>query len=157
MTNYCTNQFLQVRYPNGAGGKFLISCLFWFDNVAHWNPSVQDRQISALDWHQEAWPLQVQKWVKLEPNQPWGLDFYSRRMSRNNQLTIEQFNEFVTTQATDYFFKCWELGLIVVDHWHKRSVPSFFQAARWMEILVYEESLQPFRHCVEEKLFFWYE
>ena len=35
INNYCTNQNITARYPNGSAGKFIITCLFLFDHVAH--------------------------------------------------------------------------------------------------------------------------
>lgn len=155
MINYCTDQFLQVRYPPGAGGKFLISCLFWFDQVAHWDKQVQHNSSLLLDWHTNSWPQTVGQWPKYEPNDFWNLNFYSRRFERNNHITADEFNHLVELSASKYFFDCWNKNLIITSHWHKRSIPDFFKKARWMEILISARSIDVYKRTVRKKIFFW--
>ena len=144
-----------VRYPTGAGGKFLISSLFLFDHIAHWKPEVQDGALPYMTWFEHAWPDQVTEWLKVEPNQPWHLDFYSRRFNRNNDLDKSSFNCMVRDQASEYFHRCWQHGFTIVDHWHKRSVPQFFSNATVIEITLDSNSLDAYKHCVKNKVFIW--
>ena len=144
-----------VRYPNGAGGKFLISSLFLFDHIAHWKPEVQANDLTYMTWFEETWPDCVSEWMRVEPNQPWHLDFYSRRLFRNNDLDKSTFNRMVRDQASAYFHRCWSEQLIIVDHWHKRSVPEFFSNAQFIEITLDEPSLEAYKINVRNKVFIW--
>jgi hypothetical protein len=154
MENYNTSQFLQVRYPNGAGGKFLITSLFQFDQVAHWCPDVQNKTQTRDEWFfNHAWPNDIRQWASEEPNHPWGIGFYSRRMMRNNDLPVDEFNLRTKLEGSEYFHQCWDQGLLIADHWHKRFVPAFFSNAKWIEILLDKPSLEPYKHCVKSKLY----
>lgn len=149
--NYCTDQFLLVKYPTGAAGKFFITSLFLLPGIAPWQADIKDFRA----WFESAWPEDCRHWVKVEPNQPWGLDFYSRRLDRNNTISCNEFNANVIKHATPYFHRCWQQGLMIVDHWHKRWVPEWFRNSRQIEITLSDASLDAFRACVSQKLFLW--
>lgn len=155
INNFCTAQNLIVRYPNGAAGKFLISCLFLFNNVAHWNRKVQQEQISFWDWYESAWPKQINQWAAEEPNHPWGLNFFSRRLDRNNQLCINQYNQLVLQTGSNYFFECWNKNLIIVDHWHKRFRPAWQINSKIIEITLNQKSLSCYKKLISKKLWIW--
>jgi hypothetical protein len=155
INNYCTNQNLIVRYPNGAAGKFLISTLFLFDSVAHWDQSVQQGSKSNDEWADNVWPLQVDQWSKIEPNHPWATNFFSRRFFRNNQLLIEEYNQLISKTASEYFFQCWDQGLLMVDHFHKRQRPDFQINSRIIDIGLSLESLDTYKKLVKNKLWLW--
>lgn len=154
--NYCTDQNLVVRYPNGAGGKFLITCLFLFQHVAHWNSDVQHGKISHWDWFQGTWPRDISQWTVVEPNHPWNTNFYSRRLSRNNDLTKHQYNALVDENASDYFFESWHQGYKIVDHFHKKTRTDFQQNSEVIEInLVNQHSVQLYKEMIKQKLWLW--
>ena len=153
--SYCTDQNLIVRYACGAGGKFLISTLFMFDNVAHWNAQVQHRTQPSFDWVNRVWSKQVKDWSKFEPQQPWNLNFFSRRFDRNNQLTIEQYNKLVHEHASEYFFQCWDQGLLIVDHYHKRQRLAFQTNSKIIDISLSSQSLDVYKTLVRHKLWLW--
>lgn len=150
--NYCTDQLVQVRYPSGAGGKFLVTCLFLWPEIAHWIPELNTDRSGHMQWYQNAWSSSVAEWVKYEPNQPWGLDFYSRRMHRNNHLSQVEFNLQVQQHASEYFHQCWQQRQYIPDHWHKPSIPEFFKSATWIEILVDSNSLAAYHFFAQHKL-----
>lgn len=155
MINYATDRFLLLQYPNGAGGKFLLSCLFLFDEIAHWEIDVEQGKKTHLDWCYRTWPKKISQWLIAEPNQPWQLDFYSRRWFRGNNLSKDSFNLAVAQHASSYFHDCWQQGKIITDHWHKRSLPEFFLDARRIEILLASDDLEIYKFCTKNKLFFW--
>lgn len=157
MTDYCTDQFLLTRYPNGAGGKFILTSLCQFDAVAHWDAEVDQKQREYLDWFSSIWPDQLNQWVTFEPNQPWELNFYSRRWFRNNNLTCKEFNQHVDRDANSYFHQQWQQKHIITDHWHKTTVPDFFQKARWIELLLPCQDLETYKKLVRNKLYLWQE
>lgn len=152
---YNTTQRINVKYANGAGGKFLISCLFLFDQVAHWDRSVQSGDLSYWQWYQTQWAEDNKKWILVEPWLPWNLIFYSRRLSRNNDLTTAEYNQLVEENASEYFRDCWKQNLKIVDHWHKRDVPEFLRDSIWLEILINQEGLDTYKHLVKNKVWLW--
>lgn len=155
INNYCTDQNLIVRYPNGAGGKFFITCMFLFDQVAHWSNDVYNQRISHLEWFNNTWPKNINEWSIIEPNQPWGLNFYSRRYDRNNNLSPSKYNRLCHSKGSEYFHKCWNQGLIITDHWHKRHPASFHQLANVVEITLDNSSLDWYKNMCMHKLWLW--
>jgi len=156
INNYCTEQNIVVRYPNGAGGKFFITCLFLFDHVAHWDKSVQDGKRSHMDWFKSAWPNDISQWSIHEPNIPWDTMFFSRRFPRNNNITCDEFNQLVTDHASDYFFECWNNGLKITDHFHKKTRTQFHELADLIEItLPNNHSVELYKEMVKQKLWLW--
>ena len=154
--NYTTNQNLIVRYPNGAGGKFVITCLFLFDQVAHWSPLVHYKQQSHWDWFQQAWPDNISQWSIVEPNHPWSTNFFSRRYNRNNDISVETYNNLIEENASEHFFTCWKQGLKIVDHFHKKFRPTFQTSADIIEInLSTDRSIELYKDIVQKKLWLW--
>lgn len=143
-----------VNYATGAGGKFFISMLLLFDQMAHWDPQVAQGRMTYDQWFNQAWAQERKFWVKTEPNCVWN-SFYSRQWPRNEHLTPEQFNQLVQSQSDPYFHECWDQGLIIIEHWHKAFRPAFFANARWMEILVTPEDMPVYQHLVMSKLYIW--
>jgi hypothetical protein len=155
MNDYVTDQFLIVRYPNGAGGKFLIASLMMFEQIAHWIPRVQYGIWPYIEWFESAWPEKMSSWVTQEPNQPWNLDFYSRRWFRNNDQTEVWFNTQVEKYCSKYFFECWDKNLIIIDHWHKKTIPKFFCRSRFIDINLPSRCLDTYKNFVRNKLFLY--
>lgn len=155
INNYCTNQNITARYPNGSAGKFIITCLFLFDHVAHWSPEVQHGNLNHWDWFKNAWSKNINDWSIIEPNQPWAINFYSRRLNRNNTLTQIEYNQLVETNANSYFRECWVAGLNIIDHFHKKYRPEFHANNQVIEINLSDKSLEIYKHLVKEKLWLW--
>lgn len=154
--NYCTDQNIIVRYPNGAGGKFLTTCLFLFDKVAHWSQEVQDNKISHWQWFSNTWPSNISQWSIVEPNHPWDTNFFSRRFERGNDIGCDQYNQLVQQQASDYFFRCWNQGLKIVDHFHKKRKPEFQKKSLVVEIyLPTSQDIDLYKQLIKSKLWLW--
>jgi len=148
MTDYCTDQWCVVKYPCGAGGKFLANCLFLFDQVAHWD-SITGKQ-ETVDYFQKT-ILQNKPWLKKELNHKWGINFFSRSYERNNDASVETFNNEVVATSTDYFNECWNKGLTIVDHWGKPYNPSFWEKAKKINIII--DDYDRYKKLVMTKLF----
>ena len=65
MINYCTDQWLIVKYPCGSGGKFVINCLFLFDNIAHWH-GIQGQENVIEYFRQTILNTNQPNWLKKE-------------------------------------------------------------------------------------------
>ena len=145
--NYCTNQWQIVQYPCGAGGKFLISCLMLIDKIAPWNKLEHAQQVNYFQTRLES----NISWVQKEIGHPWGISFFSRTYNRNNNLSNEEFNSLVDTHASEYFNDCWSSRLVIVDHWHKPLLPSFWQQAHSVKIIV--DDFELYEHLVMSKIY----
>jgi len=154
---YNTKQYITLQYACGCGGKFLTSVLMLFDRVAHWSPEVQQNPALYTNWFEEQWAEDLKKWSTTEPHTPWDINFYSRRLSRGNQLTETQFNTAVDQHANKYFHSCWQQGLMIADTWYKKTLPAFFTNTTKIEILLDENSVDAFKHMIKNKIWLWNE
>jgi len=142
------NQWLVLRYPAGAGGKFIAALLFLFDKVEHWY-GIQDPQ-SQLQFYRST-ISQDMPWLDKELNQDWGLDFFGRSYERNNDLTTEQFNQLVDQSASNHFKSSWTDKKIIVDHWHKPWLPEFWQNEQ--NITIVPDDFDLLHTLIKKKLF----
>jgi hypothetical protein len=147
MTNYCTDQWVIVKFPCGSGGKFLSNCLFLFDRVAHWH----QQQNTVNYFKQTMLNTQQPSWLKRELNHQWNLNFFSRSYQRNNDLSCKEFNQLVDEQASEYFRHCWSQGLDIVDHWAKPQLPAFWQSAKTVTIDI--DDMASYEQLVMSKLY----
>lgn len=135
MQNYDTNQWLIFNYINGAGGKFLTNCFFQFDKVANWYDTNLTKQQRA-EVYLQSLTLNNNIWLATEPDQPWGLTFFSRTYPRGQNCDIESWNRQVDQHTTEYFKNCWGDQKIIADFWHKASRPTFWSKSTWITIKV---------------------
>ncbi len=135
MINYCTDQWLIVKYPCGAGGKFLINALFLFDKVPHWHGNLS--QPETLEYFKNTiCNFTDPQWLNREINHQWGTNFFSRSYLRNNDLSCQEFSQLVANYASTYFNSCWTSNLDIVDHWAKPILPKFWQNANSIDIVI---------------------
>ena len=148
MIDYNTDQWCIVKFPCAAGGKFLSNCLFLFDNVAHWHNTNGKQE--TVDYFQKT-ILQNKPWLKKELNHNWGINFFSRSYERNNDASVETFNNEVVATSTDYFNECWNKGLTIVDHWGKPYNPKFWEQAKKINIII--DDYDNYKKLVFKKLY----
>jgi len=143
--NYNTDQWLIFNYPLGAGGKFLISCFFQFDNVAHWSGQ-QLTQQESIDWYINSLPNNSEVWPGKEIDAPWSLPGISRAWPRGNNTTQEQFNSKMTGIEPQ-----WHKGLMIPDFWHKAIRPAWWTQAQFISI--YVDDMDLYKKLIFSKLF----
>jgi hypothetical protein len=143
--NYNTNQWLIFNYPLAAGGKFLISCFFQFDNVAHWSGQQLGHQ-ESIDWFVNSLPKKSEFWPSKEINTPWVLPDISRTYPRGDHTTEEEFNSKMTGIES-----IWKKGLIIPDFWHKTTRPRWWTQANFISI--YVDDMDLYKKLLFSKLF----
>ena len=150
MIDYCTDQWTVIKFPCGAGGKFLSNCLFLFDKIAHWH-GIQGQENIVEYFRQTMLNNNQTSWLKRELNHQWNLNFFSRSYQRNNNLNTKEFNQLTDQQGSEYFKECWNKKLIIVDHWGKPLLPKFWNHARSITIDIDDESI--YENLVMKKLY----
>jgi hypothetical protein len=148
MNNYATDQWLITQFPCGAGGKFICSLLFLFDQVEHW-AGIADPEQQFL--HYQHIVSQQLPWLSKEPNTDWDLAFFSRSYERGNNINVDQFNQLVDQHASEHFRNTWASGRKVVDHWHKPHRPAFWQQAQ--SLVIHPNNNDLLKHLMMTKLF----
>jgi hypothetical protein len=149
MTNYCNNQWMIVKYPGGSGGKFVTTCLFLFNKVAHWH-GITDQQ-ATVDYFKNSMLDTKESWINREINHRWNLNFFSRSQNRNNNLTEEEFNKLTNDNGSEYFKECWKGGLDIVDYWSKPNLPKFWENAKSFSLVIDDNEI--YKNLVVSKLF----
>lgn len=155
MTTYNTSQFIQVNYAVGSGGNFLITCLFLFDSVAHWNQSVQHNRFDHQVWLNDSWSQDHRQWVFREPWMPWNITCYSRRLDRGSDLTQEEYDRFVSLHGSEYFHECWHNNLCIVDRYNKGKSPGFLDQNTWIDIIIDRDGIDIYKSLISKKLWLW--
>ena len=143
--NYNTDQWLIVNYPLGAGGKFLTSCFFQFDNVAHW----AGKPLTAaetVDWYINSLPTDSEVWPGREIDAPWELPNISRAWPRGASTTEEEFNRDMKGIES-----LWKQGYKIPDFWHKSARPAWWTNAQFVSI--YVDDLALYKKLIFSKLF----
>lgn len=143
-----TKQWMILRYPAGAGGKFIAALLFMFDNVEHWYKINDPRQ--QLKFYQDTLAQDL-PWLDKELNQDWGLDFFGRSYERNNNLSTHDFNQQVQQHGSEHFKQSWHQGKIIVDHWHKPWLPEFWSQEN--NITIVPDDFDLLHSLIKKKLF----
>jgi len=133
--DYDTQQWLIFNFINGAGGKFLANCFFQFDQVANWYQDGLSKKQRAEKYIQLL-DVPNDNWLFKEPDQPWGLTFFSRTYPRGRHMDIEEWNRCFENCSTEYFKNCWDNNKIIVDYYHQGIRPTFWSKARWITIQV---------------------
>lgn len=149
MIDYCTDQWMILQYPAGAGGKFVGNCLFLFDKIAHWH-GIKD-QYTTVEYFKKNLLNQDPLWTNRELNHRWNINFFSRCYTRNNDLRCVEFNQLVKEQASFYFQQCWNQQYTIVDCWHKPSLPDFWQKANSVTIVL--DNLEIYKNLMFSKLY----
>lgn len=150
MINYGTDQWTILKYPCGAGGKFLANCLFLFDKVAHWH-GIESQEQTVEYFKKTILNPNEPLWLKRELNHRWNLNFFSRSYLRNNNLTLAEFNQLAEQEGSAYFKKCWDNGFKLIDHWGKPTLPEFWQRANSVSIII--DDFQLYENLVMSKLY----
>jgi hypothetical protein len=154
MTFNC-RQFTHVNYAPGSGGNFLISSLFLFDRIAHWDCDVQHGRFDHAAWLDSVWASSGDRWVFQEPWMPWNITCYSRRMPAGNNLTESEYNDFIQHHASEYFHECWKNDLVIVERFNKGVRSKFLDQACWIDIIVTDECINTYKFLVSSKLWIW--
>lgn len=154
-TTYNTDQFIHVNYAVGSGGNFLITCLFLFENVAHWSQEVQKNKIKHDDWLNNVWSTQNHRWVYQEPWMPWNISCYSRRLKRGADLSQQAYDKFVKESASQYFHECWNKNLFIVDRYNQGTAPVFLDQGLWIDIIIDSPGIDTYKFLANKKLWLW--
>lgn len=131
MINYADpHRWLVIQYKPGCGGKFLATAYSTIDCVASWQPAYQSGKISWTDYIDSLWNYNKETdWMDCEPQEPWGLSFFSRSVPRGKNLSVNDFNTLASTHGSEYFFDVYNQGLIFVDFYHSASLPDWWKSA----------------------------
>lgn len=121
-------QFLVIRYPPGAAGRFLAVMLMGNDNVAHYDASVKTIE-DKLAYAKNSFPNELGNWLLSEPNDKiaWNITFVSNKYPRGDNLTKEEFNKLATEKCTEWYHKNVSLGKKIIIPWHKTNIPIFYK------------------------------
>jgi hypothetical protein len=150
-------KFLVIRYPHGAAGKFLVSCLMAHPSIAHFDHDVQNNKNFAnhYTWFTSKFQSKLHKWIEVEPkpNDAWNLHFVSNTYDRGNDLRHQQFLELCRQHATDYFWQCVDQDLYIPVVWHKIFVPEYYRHHAIVSIVLDQESQKWYHRALWYKHF----
>lgn len=70
------NRFLLIKFPPGAAGKMLVTCLGTHSEIASWNTT----NFSELDYAKSRYTGNFDNWLDAEPTNPWKFQKYVSAM-----------------------------------------------------------------------------
>lgn len=149
-------KFLVFRFPPGGGANFLTSILQCSPEVGHWVPLLEEDKANAdwLSYFKKSFQPDLTTWLDHEPinNQQFGTrEIFSAWYPRGNDLTISEFLEQEQKQCSDFYFKLKENNVFIPVYWHKELVPSYFQNATFINIMLDQPSLDWFDESLQRK------
>ena len=120
-----------AQYRPGTGGKFLAACLMTIDRIAHWDQRVENNSISYIDWVNEQWQQSTtDKWIAYEPLHDWNTRFFSRTFPRGNDISIDDYNIGMNTDASEYLRHLWtNTDKLILDFINKETLPAWWKDA----------------------------
>lgn len=132
--NYDTDRWILIKYPPGAGGKFIASCFMLFNNVAHWSTQTVTQE-QTVAWYKTSLPNKKEIWFQKEIDTPWVLPA-SRLWPRGEELTKSEFWQKFNDDLDPWFRKCHDDNKFIIDFWHKQQKPNWWSQATWVNIVV---------------------
>lgn len=134
--------FLVLRYPPGGAGRFLSTTFQCSDNVAFWDPSLEDAKRTngfnqaVINYVETKFPEDLAYHLRLEPDLPYASDFYSGTYDRGSELTINAYNQLMHSANDTYYFANVNEGKKVNLILHKSQIPTFMFGALFVNVVV---------------------
>jgi hypothetical protein len=147
--NYDTDNWILIKYPPGAGGKFIASCLMLFDNVAKWSKNTTTQK-ETVTWYKNSLPVADEIWFQKEVDTPWVLPA-SRLWPRGADLTNSEFWKKFNDNIDPWIQQCFNDNKFIVDFWHKQQRPPWWSHATWVNIVV--DDVQLYKDLLFSKVF----
>jgi hypothetical protein len=86
---------------------------------------------------------------------PWNIACYSRRLDRGSNLTQQEYDSFIASQASDYFHHCWNKKLGIVDRFNKGTALKFINQGTWIDIVINQQDIDIYKSLIKKKLWIW--
>lgn len=131
--------FVVVRYAPGSAGRFISVVLQLSSAVASWNTRFDKNKFSNkdyIDYLINSFPEDPTKHLKVEPDLPYYLNFYSGTYARGEDVSFEQYCEYQTQAGCEYFFKNLDQQQYVNLILHKSKIPLFMQGSHVVNIMI---------------------
>lgn len=134
--------FVVVRFAAGSGGRFVSTMLQNSNDIAHWNPELEQFkntskfQPELVNYLQLAFPEDPKKHLRVEPDLPYVFDFYSSTYDRGNDVTYEEYCEYHRAGGCNYFFDHIAQGKKANLLNHKSQIIKFMEGAIFVNIII---------------------
>jgi len=156
--NYQLPKFLVIRFAPGSGANFLVSVLQCSDEVGHWIEQYENNKSSALwiDYFKSVFTNDLSSWLEKEPISIMNLgtrEIFSAKYPRGNDLSISEFINLEQKFCSKHYFDLVEKNLFVPIYWHKTHLPTYFQNATFIDIMLDNKSIKWYDKSVYYKNF----
>ena len=133
---------LFVRYAPGSAGNFIISVLQTSKELSCWDTKVEetkgtDQFASELKlWMQRSFQDDLNNHLKHEPHHRYRLDFFSSKLPRGNELSVDQFVKNLELHGDIEFLKNIADNKRTVMRLNKPTIPLFGQGNPVVNIVI---------------------
>jgi hypothetical protein len=76
-------------------------------------------------------------------------------MDRGYDLTQQDYDNFINKSASEYFHRCWNNKLQIVDRYNKGVAPAFLNQGLWIDILIDDQGQDIYKFLASRKLWLW--
>ena len=131
--------FVVVRFAGGSAGKFVSSMLQTSQDIACWDPEVEQYKGSDqfeskfIKYVDNSFTFDAATHLRNEPDLPYQFDFYSGTFDRGTDITYDQYCKF---QTDDYFEQNLHNNKFVNLILHKSKIPEFMKDAVFVNIII---------------------
>lgn len=138
--------FLVIRFPVGAAGNFLSSCLQCSQGVGHWNPNLEFSKpnVDWLNYFKQVFQPNYEDWFKNEPSIKYSLgvkEIYSAYYDRGSTLNEEEFLE-AEKKCSDHYHSLKKENKYIPVFWHKQFFPLYYSNATFVDVFLDNDSLK---------------
>jgi hypothetical protein len=139
-------KFLVIRFPVGAAGNLLSSCLQCSQGVGHWSTKLEYSKptVNWLDYFKQVFQPNYDDWFKNEPSIQYSLgvkEIYSAYYDRGNNLSREEFLE-AEKKCNHHYHSLKEENKYIPVFWHKQFFPLYYTNATFIDIFLDKDSLK---------------
>lgn len=135
-----------MRFPVGAAGNFIASCLQCSVGVGHWNPllEIEKPNVDWLHYFKQVFSADYDSWITNEPYNKYPLgvkEMFSSYYDRGNDLSDVQFS-MAESACSQHYFNLKTADKFITIFWMKAFFPAYFENSSFIDVFLDDASLR---------------
>jgi hypothetical protein len=150
-------KFLVMRFPFGAAGNFVASCLQCSTGVGHWSPEIEAAKpdVDWLSYFKDVFTPDYDNWITNEPSVRYSLgvnEIYSSFYERGNYLKDIEFTN-AELACNQHYFNLKKADKYIPVFWMKAFFPAYYERSVFVDIFLDDASLRWYDRAYYRKHF----
>ena len=139
-------KFLVIRFPFGAAGNFVASCLQCSVGVGHWSPDMETAKPDTdwLGYFKSVFTPNYSEWMTNEPSSRYSLgvkEIFSSYYERGNDIEGDRFTA-AESACHPHYFDLRSQDKYIPIFWMKPFFPAYFERATFVDIFLDDDSIR---------------